>query len=214
MEVPENNKSAVIELQYLPPIPYFVSLIRFDKVFFEIHENFIKQSYRNRCRILTANGIEDLVIPLKKPHHHVPITEIHIDYRQNWPLRHWKALQTAYGKSPWFDHYSGDIKEILFSGKQLLTEFNLNSIVISSGLLGLDMKPDFTERFDKGKDGSFEDLRSCIHPKKNTENLGFYMPVKYIQNFGHGFSPSLSVIDLIFSEGPASLSIIKQSVKC
>ena len=178
------------------------------KILFETHENFIKQSYRNRCRILTANGVEDLVIPLRKPYQHVPITDIRIDNRQNWAGRHWKAIRSAYGKSPWFFQYKDAILEILESDKQFLAEFNLKTIDLCLKFLGMDINTGYTDKFDKQLPENFTDFRSRIHPKKKTDEWSYYRPVKYLQNFGPEFVPSLSVIDLIFSEGPHAVNLL------
>lgn len=207
-----NNVIALLDIQYLPCIPYFTAWIKYDNILLESHENFVKQTYRNRCRILTANGIEDLVIPLKRPHRHTPITEIRIDNRQPWPARHWKAIQSAYGKAPWFGHFKDELRENLQSEKQYLAEFNLTIIELCLKFLGIRKKPGMTEKYYKNPPGNYVDLRSEIHPKKKMENLTFYNPVKYIQNFGRDFIGSLSVIDLIFSEGPESFNVLKKTL--
>ena len=203
---------SVVELQYFPSIPYFALMAGSRKVLFETQENFIKQTFRNRCRILTANGVEDLVIPLRKPYQHIPITEIQIDNRQNWAGRHWKAIQSAYGKAPWFFQYKDTIMEMLESDKQLLAEFNLKIIDTCLKLLGMDVNTGFTDRYDKQLPDNFTDFRSLIHPKKKTTDLSWYKPIKYVQNFGPEFVPSLSVIDLIFSEGPQAYNLLMNTL--
>ncbi len=203
--------NVVLELQYLPPLPYFSAILKSDKVIFETHENFIRQTYRNRCTILTSQGAVDLVIPLKKPQQHVPVTEIKIDNRQKWALRHWKAIQSAYGKAPWFGHYQNELKENLLTEKQYLVEFNLTIIGMCFSFLGYKIMTENTSRYIKNYPENYLDLRSRIHPKKDMNSLSFYSPVKYIQNFGREFVHPLSVIDLIFSEGPESLNVIKET---
>jgi len=203
----------ILDVQYFPSIPYFTVIVSSEKVLFETHENFIKQSYRNRCRILTANGKEDLVIPLKKPQQHVPIQEIQIDNTQGWANKHWKTIQAAYGKSPWFYYFKNEIKDTLLSEKQYLLDFNLSILNICYSLLGIPINYEFTSQFLKILPPGHLDLRSSIHPKKTLENLTFYSPARYVQNFSNDFVESLSIIDLIFSEGPESLSIIKQTIR-
>ncbi len=209
---PVNKFSNVIlEIQYLPPIPYFSAILKSEKVIFETHENFIRQTYRNRCRILTSHGIEELVIPLNKPQQHIPVTEIKIDNRQQWAYRHWKAIQTAYGKAPWFGHFKNELKENLLTEKQYLVEFNLNIIRMCFSFLGCKVISETTEKYIKNYPENYLDLRSRIHPKKDPNALTFYSPIGYIQNFGCEFIHPLSVIDLIFSEGPESLHVIKET---
>jgi hypothetical protein len=203
-----NFQVSVIDIQYFPSIPFFTLLAGSRKVLFETHENFVKQTYRNRCRILTANGVEDLVIPLRKPYYHIPITEVRIDNRQDWAGKHQKAIQSAYGKAPWFFQYKDAVREILYSGKHYLAEFNLYGIELCLKLLGMDVKTGTTDKFEKILPDNITDFRSLIHPKKKTEDLAYYRPVKYSQNFGPEFVPSLSVMDLIFSEGPRSADLL------
>ncbi len=204
--------SVLLDIQYLPPVPYFATILYSDRLCFEVNENFIRQTYRNRCRILTSNGIEDLVIPLKKPQQHIPVSQIRIDNRQKWAIKHWRAIQSAYGKSPWFVHYKTEMEEILLTETELLADFNMGIIRLCLRILGLEKEIEFTEKYNKAAPGNYIDLRSCIHPKKDSLLPEFYTPVPYIQNFGMEFVKSLSVIDLIFNEGPDSLTLLQQTL--
>ncbi len=207
-QTPDNLPVVVIDLQYLPPVPYFILLQRSRRVSLDLNEHFIKQSYRNRCTIMTSNGMHDLVVPLSKPHQHVPVNNIRIDRSQHWARDHWTAIKSAYGKSPWFLHYSGDIQDLLMEENIFLKDLNINLLKYILGILGMNTKLNFTSSYEKKMPENILDLRSVIHPKKEITALTFYKPVTYPQNFGVKFVPSLSIIDLVFNEGPHSPEIL------
>ncbi|NJO02926.1 MAG: WbqC family protein [Bacteroidia bacterium] len=96
------QKAIIIDLQYLPCVEYFLCFRAFPKVCLDIYEYYEKQSYRNRCRIMTAHGPQDLSIPVIKPGHQKRFKDIRIDYSQKWVNIHWRTIQSAYGKAPFF----------------------------------------------------------------------------------------------------------------
>ncbi|HLF32782.1 MAG TPA: WbqC family protein [Cyclobacteriaceae bacterium] len=208
---PDSLSVVVLDLQYMPPLPYFLILMRARQVILDIHEHYVKQSYRNRCRILTPNGTLDLVVPLSKPRQHIPMENIRIDNNQNWARIHWKAIQSAYGKSPWFLHYASPIHDLIMEKNIYLKDLNLKILKYFLEVLGIHTDPVFTEKYDKTLHENCTDLRSAIHPKKTDTGLTFYQPVPYGQNFGVNFVSSLSIIDLVFNEGPESREIIFKS---
>src|ERR1700753_2852027 len=97
-------ESVLIEIQYFPVIDFFAGMINKESVLIEANENYQKQTLRNRCNILTSNGVQMLVVPVMKSESRL-IRDIKIDYSQNWIQIHLRALQTAYGKAPYFEHY-------------------------------------------------------------------------------------------------------------
>jgi hypothetical protein len=210
-KITDNLPAVILDLQYLPSVPYFLILNMSDRILFDIHEHFIKQTYRNRCRILTANGVEDLVIPVKKPHQHKPVAEIKIDHSQKWAIRHWRAIQSAYGKSPWFFHYADEFRKIILGRYESLYELNYTLINLCLKIMGSKAQPGFIDRYEKEWEENYTDFRSVIHPKRDAGSLPFFQPVPYVQNFGLKFADSLSIIDLIFSEGPRTLEVISLS---
>src|SRR5690606_30373631 len=101
-----NHMPALLSLHYLPCIEYFACFIKYDKIYLEACESYTKQSYRNRCRIKTSQRIDTLSVPVCKADRHTNIQDVRIDYSQGWVKDHWKGIQTAYGKSPFFEHYA------------------------------------------------------------------------------------------------------------
>ncbi|PWJ44969.1 WbqC family protein [Sediminitomix flava] len=200
-------KEAIIDLHYFPNIEYFSILSKLDVVYLEAKENFQKQTYRNRCYILTANKVERLSVPLLGANKGLPIQEMKIDARESWQKQHWRAIQSAYGRSAYFEYYADMIKEVLL-GKEYTHLFELNYEILTFCLkiLGVKCQIRLTEDFTPPQECDILDLRSAIHPKKE---FGIINVQPYQQVFGEGFAPNLSILDLLFNEGPNASYILR-----
>jgi hypothetical protein len=208
------DPTVIIELHYLPSIPYMAVLTHYyPDILIETKESFIKQTYRNRCQILTANKINNLIVPVEKGNSNIPIQEIRIAYDQPWTKNHWRTLQSAYGNAPYFDYYSEGLHRIYIKNHRFLFDLNLDLLEFLINALKLDLELTFTQKYHKIYPHKFIDLRSVIHPKKKLDLLGFYSTVEYIQVFGEKFVPELSVIDLLFNEGPNAKVILNRSIE-
>src|SRR5690349_5579602 len=106
--------TALIELHYLPSVSYFSTLHGYVQIFVEKYEHYEKQTFRNRCSINTTTGRQDLIVPLTGKHGKTLIKDIQIDYTQKWLNNHWRTIQSAYGKAPFFEYYADDLHRILF----------------------------------------------------------------------------------------------------
>jgi hypothetical protein len=203
-------QTILIDLQYLPNVAYFDKVFRADTVILERHENFVKQSYRNRCYINTANGVGTLIVPLAKGHGKILITDVQIDYSQKWLNNHWRSIQSAYGKAPFFEYYSDELHDCLF--KKVSHLYDLNYQLLTMCLYWLKHSVTIKESlaYEKETLPSVVDLRSVLHPKKedNLNALGEWPP--YTQVFGKKFVSELSIIDLIFCLGPDARNYIQQ----
>jgi len=206
------DSQAIIELQYLPPIPYMACWAHFDEIIIESKESYSKQSYRNRCRILTANQVSNLIIPIQKGNSNIPIQEIRIDQQQGWVKDHWGAIRSAYGNAPYFEHYASDLEAILFKKHRFLFDLNLEILETLLKILGMQKNLVFSQKFEKTSPSGIQDLRSVIHPKQDKAALDFYRPPSYLQVFGNQFVEDLSVIDLLFCEGPEARHLIRRSI--
>lgn len=200
---------AIIEIHYLPSIAYLAAWKYYDRIILESKENFIKQTFRNRTRILMTNKVENLIVPVEKGNRNIPVQEIRIDRNQDWVKKHWRSIQSAYGNAPFFEHYAGNLQLILSKNHRFLFDLNLELLEYILEILPLEKDIVFSQKFISNYGGGVQDLRSCIHPKKKLTDLVFYQPVEYIQVFGKNFVENLSVIDLIFNEGPNALNKIK-----
>lgn len=201
----------LIESQYLPSVAYFTLIAHSDEVFIETNENFEKQSYRNRCEIIGPNKIQNLSIPVHHGGRKIPIKELTIDYKQKWSNNHWRAIQSAYGKAPFFDFY-GDYFEQEIKA-DYTTLFKLNSSLLTLCLKLLKLKPSLNElpEYSKIPPAGVIDFRSQIHPKKFLDSLAWFQPKAYHQIFGKDFVPNMSILDLLFCMGPDAEQILYRS---
>jgi hypothetical protein len=206
---------SLLSTAYLPPVQYISKLTRSD-VIIEKHENFQKQSYRNRCYIYGANGIQCLVIPVKKLHGtKTPITSVEIDNTSPWQKIHLKSIQSAYQTSPFYEYYADDFNALYDEMPERLFDLNFRLLQYILNQIGINPNIRFTDTFEKIPP-DLADFRQSIQPKprlnKPDEN---FVPVPYQQVFQerYGFLPNLSIIDLLFNEGPNALQIIQLSIK-
>lgn len=203
------SRPVLIEAQYLAPLTYFALLHNSDQIIIERHEHYVKQSYRNRCYINGANGKEMLVVPTSK-HNHTPITEVKIDYNQKWLNRHWRAVQSAYGKAPFFEFYAQDLEQILFKNYRFLYDLNLAFLSMCLNWLRWDLPLRESEKYEKEILPPKIDRRNVISPKNELEKPKYYKPVIYPQVFGSTFVPYLSLLDLMFCKGPDANLILQE----
>ena len=204
-------KIVLLETQYLPSIAYFAAFVSADELVIELHENFQKQTYRNRCYINTSQGPIPLIVPLLNAGSKTLITDVEIDYSQRWQNNHWRAIQSSYGKAPFFEYYSDELHAQLFRKFNRL--FDLNSALLTLCLRWLKCKIPVrgTSEYEKSPLQPIYDLRSTVSPKNSTRLHEIYEPAVYHQVFGNKFVQNLSLIDLIFCEGPGALSVVHTS---
>ena len=206
-------KIGLIEPHYLPSLEYFSALLPFEKIILEQHEHYVKQSFRNRCYINTAQGPGMLVVPLTEKHGKVLFKDVRIDYSLKWQNNHWRAIQSAYAKAPFFEHYRDELSKLIHLQVSFL--FDLDRVLLSFCLrsLGLEKELSETVSYDKEVGPEISDLRSQITPKRPYSGRPFYQPKPYHQVFGNAFAGNLSLIDLLFCEGPQALTTLKASRK-
>src|SRR5690606_14475786 len=203
---------ALIETQYLPPISTFVRLASFDAVIIEKHERFPKRTYRNRCYINSAQGIDRLVVPLVRSGRSTT-SEIRIDYSQKWLTRHWRAIQSSYGKAPYFEHYGPALHDILFRKYDFLLELNTALLSLCLDWLRLPLPILESSQYEKKTKEAVIDLRNAIITEKSTELQETEFPFRYQQVFGSKFVPNLSVVDLVMCTGPEAGRLVRAAAK-
>ena len=175
----------------------------------ETAEHFIKQSYRARCRILGPNGVQTLSIPVDRNGWRNDIKDLKISYSENWPDKHWRALEAAYNNSAFFNVLGDDILNVYKSQPNYLFDLNNQLLkIILDWIQDEPIKPSETTEYVHNVEGL--DLREVIHPKKPSL---LNQPEPYYQQFAerHGFQPDLSVIDLIFHEGRATWDYLNEA---
>lgn len=202
---------ALIDLHFLPSLEYFCALLPHDEIILEKHEHFNKQSFRNRCYIRAANGVERLTIPVTEKSGKVMITDVRVDYTSRWQTNFLRTLDSAYANAPFYEYYKDDLHKEIFSNQKFL--FDLNHHLLSMCLKWLKWEKRLTESvsYEKEKISTSVDLRSLISAKKDFSQRKYYHPHSYPQVFGSTFVPNLSVIDLVFCEGPHAANVIATS---
>ena len=207
------SRPILIELQYLPPLEYFVLLMRGNTVLLDVHEHYEKQTYRNRAYIKGPHQVEKLTVPVKGGNKKVKTSQIEIDYRQKWVQQHWRALQSAYGKAPYFEHYAPYFLDIYESRPERLWELNWKLLTLCLKLLQIEATIEHTTTYLNYTNPAILDFRSGINPKKSAIANNIYLPRAYYQIFGKDFVDNMSIADLLFCEGPAGKVILHESAK-
>ena len=171
-----------------------------DAVLIEAHENYQKQSYRNRCYVLTSNRIDCLTVPVLNSASRQPVRQVRIDYGQHWEDHHLRCLQSAYAKSPYFEYLMPEIEQILGERPPFLFDLNWSLLTLCRKWLRLKTPVNLTECYEKEPPTGVFDARSCVEPGRHTHS-GLFGPImSYQQNFGAEFAPNLSVLDLMFMQ--------------
>tara|TARA_B110000977_G_scaffold124654_1_gene159648 strand:+ start:106 stop:720 length:615 start_codon:yes stop_codon:yes gene_type:complete len=189
-----------------PTIASYIVIAQAERLVFEVNDSYQKQTYRNRCYIYGANGKLGLYIPVQYSQKNRQNTsEILIDNSSNWQSTHWKSLESAYKKSPYFEYYQDELISLFTRKKNSLLVFNLECIEVVNRCLNLDIDSSKTINFNKEKKEN--DYRYLVNARKESE-------IKinpYIQVFQekHGFINNLSILDLLFNEGPNAKSYLQ-----
>lgn len=207
--------SIYLSTAYLAPIAYYSKLLKGD-VFIEQHENYIKQTYRNRCTILSANGPMSLSIPIESAGgKKMLIRDIRIADHGNWRHLHWNALVSAYNSTPFFEYYQDDLKPFYERDYKFLFDFNEELRNLICQLIDIEVSDvNYTNSFQVDVEG--EDYRSIISPKADKKLVDSYFEsIPYYQVFDQrfGFTENLSILDLLFNMGNESLIILNKSIK-
>lgn len=224
----------LLSTAYLPPIEYLAAIAtqysfrpgesetEAALVSIEACEHYQKQSWRNRCRILAGDGPQDLNIPVVHEDFGKPISQMRIDWGTDWLTRHKRAIVSAYGTSPYFEYYRDELFGLMDARPSLLLDFNTSILGFLLRKTGIRAEIEYTREFCRPGsygDASFSrqnpavDLRDAIHPKRTNTilgDLGLEKPYWQVFSDRFGFVKGLSVIDLLFNEGPDSILWLKK----
>lgn len=207
---------AIMSVAYLPNIQYFSKILSYPEIIIDIHETYSKQSYRNRAEILGANGILNLIIPVKKPYgNRTKTCDIQLDYDTPWMQVHWKAIISAYRNSPFFEYFEPELRPYYWKKEKYLADWNLGLTEALLLMTGTEKELKLSHGYIKNPGESEADFRDLIHPKKKDRIDAEFSPIPYFQVFSdrYGSFPNLSFIDLMFNEGPQAAYICKQMYK-
>lgn len=205
-----DNNSFVTTVGYFPPIEYLAFAATGEQWILEAHENYQKSGFRNKCRIMSSQGVATLSVPLEKGRgNRLPIREVKISNTQNWRRQHWQTIRTNYGKSPFFIHYAQHFEAFFAKEHKYLLDLCTESTMLLLRLLKIEAEPVFTEAFIREyPNPPVTDLRST----GRDPNPELFTPVPYPQVFQdrHGFVPNLSAMDLLFCLGTDAKKILKK----
>jgi hypothetical protein len=205
----------VAPLCYLPSIEFFALQMNSERFVIEQHENFIKSTYRNRCSLAGANGRLDLSIPIKGgKDHHARYRDVRINNTDKWQRSHWQSIISCYGRSPYFEYYDYQLKPLFDKEQEFLFDFNLALLHLLNKMIKLPAEVQLTALYED-KSCFNLDLRTAFKPSKTIiSDQYLFTPPVYTQCFGpkYPFIPNLSILDLLFAEGPRTKTIIQQSI--
>ena len=190
---------------YFAPISHWKEIIT-GNIIWDLNQNFNKQTLRNRTYIYGPNKILALSIPIKHSKNNFTFKNALIENDFLWQKDHWKSIESSYNSSPFFEYYQDSLRKIYNTRYLKLFDFNFDCIKLISDWLEIKNEFRFTKTYiEKYKDEI--DLR--IKSEKNYEDK--FKVKEYIQVFSnkHGFKNNLSILDLIFNQGPNSVSYLK-----
>jgi hypothetical protein len=190
--------NALLATTYFGPVQWYQKLYRADSVIIDADETFMKQSFRNRCYIAAANGVQALTVPIERAR---LTRDVRISDHGDWRRIHWNAITSAYGESPFFDYYQDDLRPFYERHWDFLFDFNEAIRQVVCDLI--DIHP--TLSVVRGYEGT-TDYRTAINPKHPEPDADF-LPKPYYQVYAirYGFQPNLSVLDLLLNMGPESI---------
>lgn len=206
------HKEALLSTAYFAPSVYFSILTSTETAVIEKWENYHKQTYRNRCVILGANGPLTLTVPvLRGSLHKTAIRDIEVDNGRQWRKQHIKSIISAYALSPFFEFYFDSLEEAINTKTSFLLDLNLQITEAVNKCIGIKNELRFSDEFLLPGDAA-NDFRYFISPKIKETITGYTEPV-YIQAFSDrfGFVPGLSILDMLFNNGPGTHALLQRS---
>jgi len=195
---------------YFPNIAHFVAVVKSKTIVFEVCDNYQKQTFRNRSEIYGANGKLVLSAPVSYTQKKRQQTkDVQISTTDKWQLQHLKSLDSAYRSSPFYEFYIDDLMPLVKTDFKFLLDLNLKCFELLSEAIQLDNSFSLTESFEIPVNDK-KDFRYLVNAKKNTD----FQFDKYTHVFTekHGYLPNLSILDLLFNEGPNTLNYLESQI--
>lgn len=200
------NSHTLLSTAYLPDLAYLSAVLHADSIMIEQHENFVKQTFRNRGYVLTSNGKQLLSIPLIKQYDKELIKDKRISYAENWQQQHWRTITSSYKNSPYFEFFEDDLKPFYHNRYDLLLEYNTEILKMILHILRKKRDISFTEEYAVNPI-NIVDLRG----EQFQEKYAYCYSENYYQVFEDkmDFTPKLSCLDAIFNVGLETIDILQ-----
>ncbi|WP_397363226.1 WbqC family protein [Olleya sp. R77988] len=192
---------------YFPSIAQYIAIANAKSVTFEMHDNYQKQTYRNRAYVYGANGKLQLSVPVLHSHKNRQLyKDVKISDKEKWQLLHWKSLESAYKTSPFFEFYEDEIYPLFTIKSDFILDHNLKCFEVINDCLQLDIIPKFSTIFEK-EPSNLTDYRYLTNARQE-QNINLE-PYTQVFNAKHGYINNLSILDLLFNEGTNALSYLE-----
>jgi len=193
----------LLSIAFFPPVEWFALIARCagGNILPVIDRggNYEKQSYRNRCSILAESGRMDLRFPIIHDGKR-KIDEVLVDYSTAWIPKFKLAVDSAYFSSPFFEYYRDEIYAILDAHPATVWDLDWSIMEFFCRKIGLPLP---SEGIFDPRPLEKDDYRYSVHPKK--ERILTTRPYWQVFKDRFGFVDGLSVMDLLFCEGPESI---------
>lgn len=196
-----SDKKLLITPHYLPGTSYLAYIYAHPTICLEVCHFYEKQTYQNRCHILTSQGVNKLIVPIQHTGKKQYYKDVKADFSMPWQVKQQRALSTAYGKAPYYHALTDLLFPILERKHPFLLDLSLQMLEAILHFLQLPREITMTQSYVKPIPPDTLDVRELLHPKKKNLEVPLYAPV-YHHLFEHPFVPNLSVVDLLFCEGP------------
>lgn len=202
-------KKILLYPTYFPSIEQMAAIAQAENVVFEVQDNYQKQTYRNRAYIAHSNGKLLLNVPIKhnKMGQRQKTKDVLVENDFPWQEQHWKSLQSAYRTSPFFEYYEDDLEPLFKDAVTGLLAHNLKIFELLSELIGIEAEISKTQTYKTHPE--IRDLRFLVNAKRVSSFEA--EPYTQVLEANHGFLPNLSVLDLLFNEGPNALGYLKSA---
>lgn len=197
----------ILHPTYFPNMAHFVAMVKAKTIRFEVQDNFVKQTYRNRCYIYGANGKLALNIPvIHSQKNRQNYKDVKIFNETKWQDQHWKSLLSAYRTSPFFEYYEDQLYPLFHTKAHYILDFNFKCLEVVCDCLQLEPHITKTVNYQSTIQDA-EDYRYLVNAKKEQpQPFDTYTQVFHNK---HGFISNLSILDVLFNEGPNALNYLE-----
>lgn len=200
------NGTALLPPCYLPPVGYLSVLMRYERVIIDVHEHYVKQTYRNRCYVASPHGPTALTVPVAHPSPSPAMCEAALSDHGNWRHVHLTALDSYYRHTPYYDYYRDDLLPFYTAREESLADYDIGLLRLVCELAGIGWRAELSTAYIPPQEcAGIDDYRSLMTPKADPATaFPAYAPRPYYQVFARrlGFLPHLSCIDLLLNMGP------------